>query len=435
VNISGEEMVVIVRDMAVVWVVQLAEAIRAAGCLVGLVTVPLEEKAAARLASKVDATATVDDLTDPRQVADAALRLATGRRLGAVLSASDGAVLAAAEAAELIGIGHTPARGIALSRNKYAAREMLRSAGLAVPEYALLGNAADAAAVADQVGLPAVIKPISGTGSHLVQPVDSVAELAQAYQTLAARVPAANLGLIYSRLLDCGDADQVDPTRTFLVESKLRGREFCLDLIVRDGETEQLGLFDKFIVDEKFFEPGIVTPPFDLEPEREHRIRAAVDDAVSALGLDNTVAHVEIIDDDASGPTIVEVNAGRPAGGLVGAICELTAGINLSAELVAATRGVPSPRTPPKLPMAMASLAVFAQGSGRLRAIHGLDEVEALADVVHVEPGVQPGDVITDEYEVFAVNVIVAGFLNREDLLETYDHVAKAVRIELDPHQ
>lgn len=420
------ELVVIVRDAGVGWVVPVAEAVRAAGCLAGLVTSPLGGHEAERLRPLVDVVATVADPGDPEQVAAAVRSLRGQYEIGAVLSASDGVVATAAQAAELLGIGRTPYAGIALSRNKYACRQRLAAAGLPVPRFALLHSAAQAAQVAEQVGLPAVIKPVNGTGSHLVERVSTVDQLADAYRRAVDRMRTTHLAHLYAR-----PQDGVDPTRSFLVESRLTGHEFCLDLSVRDGEIEHLAMADKAIVDDRYFERGFITPPIDLAPEREQRIRRAIDDAVRALGLDNTIAHVEVMEDERLGPTVVEVNAGRPAGELLGMVIAMNTGINTVAELVSVARGAPSPRTPPRLPVPLATLSVYAEESGRLRAVHGIDDVAALPDVIAVVPMAEPGDVITDEYETFAVAVIVAGFADVDDLADTYQRVDSLLRLEI----
>jgi biotin carboxylase len=430
-----DEIVVLVHDTGISWVDQAAQAVRAAGCRAGLVTGAGAGPDLARLAALVDRAEVVDDPTDPGSVAGAARRLATDHRLGAVISGNDGCVVAAARAAELLGLRRAPARSVALSRNKYAAREVLRRAGLPGPRYALLRDDSAAPAVAAEVGLPAVVKPVNGTGSHLVLPVDTVPELAEAYRMMAERLPAADTGRLYRRPLDGPDggaAGGIDPGRVFLVESRLCGREFCADLIVRDGVVEQLALVDKVLVDGRFFERGFVLPPFDLPPARAERIRRTIAAAVRAIGLENSVAHVEVIDDAEVGPAIVEVNAGRPGGPSLHTLYRLTAGIDTVAELVAVSRGVPARRTRPTLPTPLASLTVFAEESGRLRAIHGIEELEAHPDVLRVVPVRRPGDLISNEREMHVVLAVVAGFLDRDDLVETYGEVDGAIRLEFD---
>jgi len=432
--VDGQELVVLVRDTGITWVAATAESIRAGGAAVGLVTTGLTPQEQGWIDGLVEEVAIIDDLGDAAQIADAAERMSRGRTLSAVLSPSDGGMVAAARAAETLGVGRVSSAALALSRNKYGARVAMRAAGLPTPPFALLHDAESAAAVAAEVGLPAVIKPVNGTGSHLVEPVGTVDELAAAYRGLAARLlDTVQLRHIYSRSIDGGDGATIDPTGTFLVEGMLRGEEYCVDVIIRDGRLEPLPLMHKILIDDRFFEHGFVSPPIDLDPDREKLILGAVGDAILALGLDNTLAHVEVIDDEDAGPTVVEVNGGRPGGQIIGLLYGMATGINTGAELVALSRGLPSPRTTPRLPIPLASLTLFAKGNGRLRAIHGLDELADLDGVIQVIPAVRPGDLLSDDHEIFAVNFVVAGFMDLDDLQDTYELATGLVRIEVDP--
>ena len=432
---GADEIVVIVHDTGLAWVEQTARAARASGCRVGLVTGATSPGELARLGSLVDRVETVGDPTDPGQVADAARRLAEGRRLGAVLSGNDGCVASAAAAAEALGVGRAPARAVALARNKYAAREALRRAGLPVPRFALLTEQADTAEVAAAVGFPAIVKPVNGTGSHLVLRVGSPAELAEAYRTLAERLPEAETGRLYAAPLPGaeGEGPGIDPRRAFLVEGLLRGREYCVDLVIRDGEIEQLPLIDKPLIDGHFFELGFSTPPFDLPAEREARIRAAVGAAVRAIGLDNTVAHVEVIDDERLGPTIVEINAARGGGMCSHTLYRLTTGIDTAAELVAVCRSARAPRGAPVLPTPLACLSIFAEAPGRLRAVHGLERLEEHPDVMQVVQVRGAGDVVSAERETPVLLIVAAGFFDADDLAATYAELKGMVRLEFEP--
>ena len=423
-------MVVLVRDATVGWVLLTAEIIRKSGCAVGLVSTPLSQADAAALDGAVHGVAIVDGAADARQIADAALQLSRHHELGALLSLVDSAVVAAAEAAALAGVGRSPADGLARARNKYAARCAMRDAGLPTPGFGLISDPAQAEAVAREVGLPAVVKPVNGTGSHLVVQVDTVPELAETYHTLATRLlDAPHLRNLYARPLDGG----LDPQTTFLVEGRLQGREFCLDVIVRDGQVEQLPLVDKFLIDERFFELGFVCPPLDLEPDLADGIAGCVDDAVLALGLDNTVACIEVIDDELMGPTVVEVNAGRPGGQLVGLVYELCTGVSTTAELVGLARGVPAARVEPLVSVPLATFTLFPGQTGRLRAVHGLEEVAELPEVVRVVPAVSPGDLISDDFEIWAVNLLVAGLTDYQELTDFYAEASSLVRFDIEP--
>lgn len=432
----GTEMVVVVRDTGILWVAQTADTVRAAGCVIGLVTGPLEPREVVELDNLVDGLAVVDDPTDPEQLADAARELSRGHRLGALFSASDGTLVAAAQAAEVLGVGRTPAQALLLCRNKYAARRAMRAAGLRTPPFALMHDARDAAAIADEVELPAVIKPVNGAGSHLVEPVHTVDELERTYRRFADHIlDVPQLRNLYAKPLPVGThvgGDRIDPTRSFLVEAMLRGPEYTVDFVVRDGEVEVLPVVDKFLIDDRFFELGFVSPPIGLTPEREELVLTCVADSVRAVGLDNVAGCVEVIDDERLGPTAVEVN-GRPGGQLLGTLYGLRTGVNTGAEVISLARGVPCPRGEPQLPIPLATLSLFPDRTGRLRAVHGLDEVADLPDVIRVASSVRPGELVTADYEMFAVNLVVAGFVDYADLEEVYQQASELVSFDIDP--
>ncbi len=417
--------VLMVQSEVGFWVRLMAPQVRTAGHRSVLVTTPLSGVQREAFADLVAELVRLDDVTAPAALAE------TARALGSdvkVITCTDSAMVATTRAAELLGVARLPAQVYAAVRNKYAARQALDGAGVPNPRSALIEREQDAAAVAATVGLPAVVKPVNGSGSNLVRVVRTVEELADTYRLLAERLPGS-MGGLYERSFD-----GVDPTRAFLVESKLDGPEYCLDVIIRDGVVEPLKLVSKPFIDERFFEQVFVCPPFDMLPAREELVCEAVVAAVRALGLDNTVAHVELIDDATLGPAIVEVNVGRPGGGLVSALNELTSGINLFAECLSATIGdPPPPRTAPKINIPLAYMVIFGTGNGRLVKVHGLDEVAALPEVLDVVPTILPGQVLSDDHEILAVNLLVAGFFDIDELAAIYDEANKLIRMETEP--
>jgi biotin carboxylase len=404
------------------WVRQMSPRVRARGHRGVLVTPPLSG------ADRDIAVALVDEIVELDDVLNVDALVGVGRRFGPdvrMLTCADTAMVSTAAAAERLGVLRTPARAYASARNKYATRQALAAAGLPNPRYALISRADDAAEVAAQVALPAIVKPMNGSGSNLVRAVRTVDELAAAYALLAERLPGSMGGLYDSPV------DGVDPSRTFLVESRLVGPEFCVDVVLRDGVIEPFKLVGKPFMDEAFFEPVLVCPPFDLTGSQERGMLAAVANALAALGIDNTVAHVELIDDETLGPVIVEVNVGRPGGGLVAAMHQLTSGVDLFAECLAATIGDPPPvRVAPKATIPLAFISIFASEAGRLVRIHGLDDVAALPEVIDVVPVATPGQMLSADHEVFVVTLLVVGFFDADDLAAVYDEATKLVRVE-----
>jgi biotin carboxylase len=425
--------VCLVQDEPGRWVAQLAERAHTLGLRVVLVTPALTGAELPATVAAVDEVLVADTVHDPDVLATCVLKASGGELPAGVLTVTDTIMVQVSRAAEIIGVARCSADAIVLARNKFATRQTLASAGLPGPGHALFTDVEQAAAIAEQVGLPAIVKPVNGSGSNLVTVVRTVPEMAEAYRLLARRLPEHN-AVYRLPLAGAADGRLIRPDTEFLVEGMLRGQEYLLDLVIRDGEVELLVVFDKPLLSERFFEQVVTSPPLEFSDELSDRLYRAARDAVLALGLDNVVAHVELMDDDRYGMTVVEINAGRPGGAIVTLITQLQTGVDSFGEAVALAAGVPPPdRTPPRLPMQLATLTIFSPGGGRLVRIHGLDEVAELPEVLNVITAVSPGDVLSEEHEIFAVNLLAAGFETKEDLLTLYEEASALVRLELEP--
>lgn len=429
---TWERTAFVVRETRGHWIGDVTTAVHAAGLRAILVTTALDEDERADIVSAVDDILVVPTVYDGDVLADAIRQHTGGATPAGVLTGAEGVIASTARAAELIGTARCPADVFTLAHNKFAVREVLSAAGLPNPRYALISDPAQAAALAERVGLPAIVKPVNGAASNLVCTVTTVDELADACQLLASRLPESSDARYHRPITGLPGAEPIHPTRTFLVEGLLRGREFALDVSIRDSVVYPAELVDKPLIDERKFELGLCCPPIDLPDDRAELITKAARDAVLALGLDNTTAHVEIIDDETSGPTIVEVNAGRPGGGAMSVLIKLRTGIDMFAEAVAATLGTPPPERDRGLPIPVGYLVFYPTGSGRLVRVDGVDEVAELPEVIQVASIVSPGQVLTDEQEVYAVNVFVAGFTDHEELAAIHDEAAKLITFELE---
>lgn len=80
--------------------------------------------------------------------------------LGAVLAVDDQGILTAAHTSALLGLVHNPPDAVAATRDKVQMRSVLASWAVPQPASRVAGPGADAAALAVQVGLPCVVKPV-----------------------------------------------------------------------------------------------------------------------------------------------------------------------------------------------------------------------------------------------------------------------------------
>lgn len=243
---------------------------------------------------------------------DQAATIATVRSLAGVsqvagiTSSSDHYIELAARCAEALGLPGPSADAIAACRNKGTQREILRSAGVAVPEFARAGSVESACRPG--IGYPVIVKPVEGSGSVGVRFCSDAAQAAgQVRQLLAAKVNERGLPM---------------PAEV-LVEEFVTGREFSVEVFGR----RPIAVVAKHLGPLPFcVETGHDVPP-GLDRAQERLIADAAIEAVLALGLGWGAAHVELRLTSA-GPVIIEVNP-RLAGGMIPELVHRARGVDL----------------------------------------------------------------------------------------------------------
>jgi hypothetical protein len=151
---------------------------------------------------------------------------------------------------------------------------------------------------------PAVLKPVSLSGSRGVMRVDAATGLEAAVHRLR-------------RILARPDIRaQRDAAHDLLmVESFIEGHEFALEGVMTAGRLQTLAIFDKpDPLDGPFFEETIYLTVQSLDTEKSRRIVDAVAAAAAAIGLHHGPVHAECRI-NASGVFVLEV-AARPIGGI-----------------------------------------------------------------------------------------------------------------------
>src|SRR3954462_5958173 len=138
-----------------------ADFLTAARTLGAEVVVPSDR----RLVSIGDAQLTLD-LRRPEVAAEAIAAVAAQRPLDAVVAVDDQGVRVAALAAERLGLSGNPLAAAAATRDKAAMRRALAVAGVRQPEHPTVGPSDVSAALAAEVGLPCVVKPLSLSASR-----------------------------------------------------------------------------------------------------------------------------------------------------------------------------------------------------------------------------------------------------------------------------
>lgn len=327
------------------------------------------------LATEMEDRLVAVDLERPEASAARIAALAERSPVDAVVGVDDQGVLTAAHAGDLLGLAHNPPDAVAATRDKVAMRSILRSWGVPQPAFGVATPSTDVAALAQEVGLPCVVKPVSLSASTGVIRADTAAHAV----TAAARVRRI--------LVDHGhDADEA-----ILVESFVPGAEVTLEGLLRGGELRVLALFDKpDPLDGPYFEETIYVTPSRLDVRDRDAVSDVVADGCRALGLREGPVHAEVrIDASRSGPARVRVLeiAARSIGGLCSRALRFGAGISLEELVLRHALGrdvddlgrVDGAAGVMMLPIPRSGVLVGVAGIDEARAVDGITGVEITA--------------------------------------------------------
>lgn len=223
-----------------------------------------------------------------------------------VFSFHDDSQALAIRLGEAIGCGFAFGMDALLNtRFKPTMRERLRQAGVPSCWSAVAKDADELVRLARSSGQARLIaKPIDGTGSRAVVGIESPALLGP--QWVREHVHEFPV----------------------LLEQFLEGREYSVESFTAHGVHHFAGITEKSIDSATFIETGHVFPA-PLAPEVAQAIQAYVAQALTALGVDNTPAHTEVML-TADGPRIIETHT-RVGGDSIPALVEEVTGIDLYA--------------------------------------------------------------------------------------------------------
>ena len=290
-------------------------------------------------------------------------------KLAGVASSSEYFVATAAAVAAQLGLSGPDPDAVRECRDKWKQCVRLEAAGVGVPRFQSAASGPVAAEAAREIGLPVVVKPVSGSGSVGVKLCER-AEEAGAHAAALLRQEHNERGQLLPRYV--------------LVQQLVSGPEYSVETMgtsVIGITSKRLGPLPHFVEIGHDF-PAPVS-------EREHEIiLQTAHDALTALNLGPGPAHIELRL-GAQGPKIIEVNP-RLAGGFIPELVRLAYGIDLIAETIRQVSG----GTPnlERTRRRYASLRfILAPKSGVLSARNNLDAAARVAGVVEARLYLEPG--------------------------------------------
>jgi biotin carboxylase len=246
-------------------------------------------------------------------------------------------------------------------------RRALEAAGVSQPEHRVAGPDGDPAALAAEVGLPCVVKPLSLTASRGVIRADDPEAAALA----GARVRAI--------LAEAGE----DPSEPLLIERYVPGAEVAVEGLLRAGSLEPLAVFDKpDPLEGPYFEETIFTTPSRLPGEIVDAVVRTTAAACEALGLREGPVHAEVRVD--GGRVWVLELAARSIGGLCSRSLRFGLGVSLEEVILRHALGLPLGDLRRETP-ASGVMMLPIPHAGVLREVRGQEEARAVPGIAGLE--------------------------------------------------
>lgn len=234
---------------------------------------------------------------------------AARHRIDGILAQSEYGLLPAALLRRRIGCpGLTPEAAFACT-SKWRSRRLLAAAGVPVPDFALVAEAAQARRFAECAGFPIVLKGVASTMARNVVKVDAATDLAAAVERVRAgiaRSPDIERCAEFARL--AGLDLECDPHREFLVEACAPGAPAEVDGLVVGREPRAFGALEQVLTPPPlFYLLGYLFPADPAFADGAEIVRVA-NTAVVASGLTDGGFAVELRVDGRTGIRVIEVN-------------------------------------------------------------------------------------------------------------------------------
>src|SRR6266487_6477033 len=308
------------------------------------------------------------DFADPEASVRTIVEFAREHPIHAIISVDDSATELAARAGTALGLAHNSPQAAEAARDKLLMRALMSAGGAPCPIFRPFSLSDDPAWIAIQVSYPCVVKPLRLSGSRGVIRANDPDEFVVAFNRLK------------RLLISEGHAEH---ETSMLVEDFIPGFEVALEGMLTHGQLKVLALFDKpDPLEGPFFEETIYTTPSRLDAKVQEDIARCVATAAASLGLREGPVHAELRVNEL-GPWMLEI-AGRSIGGLCSTILEFGSGMCLE-ELILRHAVGESISDIERESQAAGVMMIPIPAAGMLKAVHGVEEAEAVPLITGVE--------------------------------------------------
>jgi biotin carboxylase len=331
---------------------------------------------------------------------------------GVMCLATDVPLTVASVAAEL-GLPGISVEVAARAMDKLAMKQKFAADGVAIPWFSAVESALHLQQLAEENGLPLVLKPVDSRGGRGVQRLTPEVDLAAAYQR----------ALIQS------------PTGRVMVERYLPGPQISTESIVLDGACHTPGFADRNYEYIDRYAPNFIenggTMPSHLPAQARQAVRNLVQQAARSLGVTCGVVKGDMVFSDGK-PYVIELAARLSGGWFCTHEIPLNVGVDLVLAVIRLSLGLPvdPAALQPRFDRGVALRLIFPS-PGRVTAIEGEQTARDLPGVAMVRLAVQPGDIVRPPTDSNAsAGLVIAVAEDREKAARRAETAVQAIQVK-----
>ena len=226
----------------------------------------------------------------------------------AIVAQSEAGLLLGARLARELGLPGPSVESVLATVDKHASRRLLQKAGVPQPAFALVQDAQALRRFGREHGWPVVLKAVASSRQRLVRCVQGEQEVAHSVAEMRAALPNARDVLRLQSFAELEGLDLgLDPQRQFLVEAFQSGMPLECDGLLVGKQPRWFGVCEQIPSGERqFFIEGYLLPA-RLDCDSSARVLGVAQDALRALGLENSGVSVELRLTEGAA-SIIEVN-------------------------------------------------------------------------------------------------------------------------------
>lgn len=356
----------------------ISAATRVAGAQVGLVSCDPIEKLAAPIRDRLAGHYRIEGI-QTEQIAEGVRALVS--HLGSVdklLGMLEQIQVSLGEIRQHMNIDGMGVQAARNFRDKSQMKNALRDAGVPCARHKLVENVDAGIAWAREIGFPVIVKPPAGAGAKGIYRCETESNLRDCLQTLDAR-----------------------PGNPLLIEEFIQGREHSFDSICVNGKMVWSSISHYFpgpleVVREPWIQWCVIIPR-ETEAERYQSIQQIAPLALSALGMQTGLSHMEWFLRDDQTIAVSEVGA-RPPGAQFTSLISWAHDFDLYQAW--ANLMIHEHFDIPERRFAAGAAYLRGMGNGRVASVHGLEQIaHQLGDLVVESRIPKPGQSTSGSYE------------------------------------